>query len=84
MLDPTVENNLKAAFERFRENSRYRFFVKVRQRRAEAIRKLLSNPENVSLQTFNEEVWRLESNTRLDGRTLRITSFDLDADELPR
>src|SRR5215210_2121348 len=82
MLDPKMENKLKAAFERFRENPRYRFFVKVRQRRAETIRKLLSNPENVSLQTFNEEVWRLESNTRLDGRTLRITSFDLDADEV--
>jgi hypothetical protein len=62
-------------FKEFRENSFNSFVAKLRRRRAEQIRELLSSPGKVDLKMFNEEVWRDENETTLYGKSIKGEIF---------
>lgn len=66
-----IEEKLNIAFAEFRQNFRDIFIVRLRRKRAEQLRQLLSNPERVDLQTFNQEVWVIQSKTNF-GKTIRL------------
>ncbi len=56
-----TEEILVQAFSQFRQNLQALFVVKLRRKRAEQLRRLLSNPDMVDLETFNQEVWLIQS-----------------------
>ena len=61
---------LTERFGAFRESRLARFIVSARRRRAGELRTLLGDPESVTLEIFNREVWRLDGGTTLDGEAL--------------
>jgi hypothetical protein len=62
-------------FQAFMGDPGVRFQVWLRRKRAEQIRQLLTNPNAVSLDLFNREVWSL-GRAQLDGRDVRGTIID--------
>lgn len=77
---------LAAQFAAFRADAFHRLNVKVRRKRAEQLRQLLAQPENVTLEAFNCEVWPYESETLFYGEKININTdifhATLDDDEL--
>ncbi|HEX3000427.1 MAG TPA: hypothetical protein VHR86_09365, partial [Armatimonadota bacterium] len=73
-LTPSVEE-IRAAFQQFSQDPMERFRVKLRRKRAEQIRELLSNPQAVDVDTFNREVWVLKTEVRLSGKELKDDLF---------
>ena len=67
MLFPVVQTDdtLKEAFANFQQDPLNNFKVHVRRVRAAQLRSLLSNPASIDLNTFQNEVWNIESRTRL-------------------
>ncbi|WP_185974726.1 AAA family ATPase [Deinococcus detaillensis] len=61
---------LRAEFEAFRRDPVQQLRLSLRRRRAGELRTLLSEPADLTLGTFNREVWRYESETRLGERTI--------------
>jgi hypothetical protein len=66
------QRTLKAAFVQFQQDRADRFFVQLRRKRAEQLRQLLSQPDNITPDMFNREVWVLESETLLRGNHIRL------------
>jgi hypothetical protein len=66
---------LEQAFARFRSDPLEQFQVTVRRTRAAQVRQLLADPVAVTLETFNHEVWRFETETRLDGKDITGTLY---------
>lgn len=80
MVDPAT---LKAAFQQFRSDPFQYFPVKVRYIRAAQIRKLLADPDRITVADFNQEVWPLEYDTRLRGVSIKGQLLgDLQHDEV--
>ena len=67
-----MEDGAKAAFNQFRQNLADALWVRLRQQRAAELRQLLSDPNAIDLETFNREVWRLESSSSIDGRDTKF------------
>lgn len=67
--------SLQAEFRTFRQDPFDQFWVKVRRMRAEQLRQMLSNPDEVDLDTFNREFWRLESKTLYKGEDITGVLF---------
>lgn len=67
----TTPEGRRAAFTRFRAEPANRFLVTVRRARAQQLRDLLAEPDSLTLEGFNREVWQIESATILDGQTLQ-------------
>lgn len=63
MKQRIIEEKLKDAFSRFREDIREQLIVRLRQQRAKQLRALLSKPEAIDLETFNHEIWISQSGT---------------------
>ena len=61
-------------FEHFRQQPEYQLRVSVRRVRADQLRQLLALGNTIDLDTFNREVWAIESSTMLNGRPVRITA----------
>lgn len=70
-----IARRLQGAFEQYRQNPGWRFPVELRRVRAEQIRRILANPESVTLGTFNREVWVFASETKLDGRVIKYDAL---------
>ncbi|MBN1994015.1 MAG: AAA family ATPase [Anaerolineae bacterium] len=67
-----MEEKLKAAFLQFQQDSSNHFLVTLRRKRAEQIRALLSNSDEIDLETFNREVWVNQSATYLQGKRINF------------
>lgn len=63
-------NELRRLFHEYEEDPSQRLRHKLRRWRAQQIRQLLADPDRVDLQTFNRDVWNLESDVRLDGENV--------------
>lgn len=74
MLFPAIQANdtLRESFIAFRQDPSDTFRVNVRRTRAAQIRRLLSNPESVNLDTFQQEVWNIETRTHLRSRNIDL------------
>ena len=68
--------SLDEAFARFRDNPVDQMRVMLRRKRAEQLRALLADVNNIDLDTFNRELWQLESATFLDGKDIRKRLFE--------
>ena len=64
--------SLDDAFERFHTDPVEQFRVEVRRKRAEQLRRTLSQPENITLDAFNKDVWAIETSTRLGDENLKL------------
>jgi MoxR-like ATPase len=64
---PAALEELREAFSRFRESEPNRFRVELRRHQTDRIRQLLANPEALDLDTFNREIWPIESGAYLHG-----------------
>ena len=62
---PEVLDALEVEFEAFRVDPVARMRAQVRQVRARQLRELLSDPDGLTLEAFNTEVWRFHRQTRL-------------------
>ncbi len=67
-LAPEELQELKESFDRFRQDPVNRVWMRLRQRRAEDLRRLLSNPDSIDLEIFNREVWVLETGSSIHGK----------------
>ena len=70
---------LKRAFQEFRQDPLAMLQVEVRQARAAQIRQLMSNPDSISVKTFNSEVWNIETSTKLRGVEIKNKLFGKEA-----
>ena len=74
--DQDKEKELVEAFNRFRESLQASFIVRLRRKRAEQLRELLSNPDNIDLETFNREVWTSQSQQKV-SKTVNLYNIKL-------
>jgi MoxR-like ATPase len=82
MQPHSVETDaLKRAFANFRLNRLHYFTVKLRRRRVQELRKILSRPGELDLDTFNREVWVVASSVILDAQPVRIDDVFWPSDE---
>src|SRR5690349_8488842 len=76
MVDIPAE--ISARFAAFHIDELQQFRVRLRHTRAKQIRDLLSRPDELDLETFNREVWRLETQVLVDGVSVPVGEiFDL-------
>jgi len=62
-------------FEKFTQDPYHRFIVKLRRKRVEQLRNLLSDTAKIDLETFNYEVWQSEKETLFQGKDVHpVTS----------
>lgn len=71
-----IDETLRAAFAEFQEDSIEGFKVNVRRTRAAQLHRLLSDPEKITLPTFQNEVWNIENRTRLRSRNIDFCIFE--------
>ena len=71
-------NQIKESFKRFNKDLSQNLRVRIRRYRSEQIRELLARSENIDLETFNREVWRFESSTKLSGQEIKGQIFQLE------
>ena len=77
----TIEDELKEALDKFRQNPYHRFSIKLRRKRAGQIRALLANPDLIEVETFNSEVWAGQSSVYLRGQRITIDNKSLSTEE---
>lgn len=65
-----MQDPVQTAFDNLFESSVERFRVKLRRYRAKQIQDLVADPSSIDLDTFNREIWVLESGMSLGGRDL--------------
>lgn len=74
---------LREVYSEYRNNPAARFHVRIRRERARQITDLLSEPEQIDLETFNQDVWVLSSSVYLNGEKIGFGDlYSTDADEL--
>jgi hypothetical protein len=71
-------NQIKESFKKFNKDLSQNLRVRIRRYRSEQIRELLARPENIDLETFNREIWRFESSTKLSGQEIKGQIFQLE------
>ena len=67
---PELSEDVVKAYDEFRSSELEQFHVWIRRQRAEQLRELLAQPSRLDLETFNHEVWALETATYLRGAKL--------------
>ena len=72
---PIDVRSLLPAFANFHQDPVEQMRVHLRCGRALQLFELLSNVDAIDLDTFNHEVWQLESGTTLDGEELKVNLF---------
>jgi len=70
----TSVGDITTEFAKFRAEPYNRFVIHLRRKHAEQLRQFLSDPEKVTLESFNKEVWWIESSTRLGEEELKLYS----------
>src|SRR6266508_2510607 len=65
-----------AAFAAFRAQPYNRFMTKLRQRRADQIREIFTNPETITFERFNHEIWQIGHRVLLGGASIADHIFD--------
>jgi hypothetical protein len=70
-----------AAFAAFRAQPYNRFMTKLRYRRADQIREIVAEPEKMTLDRFNHEIWQIGHRVLLRGVTITDRIFDGNLDE---
>lgn len=73
-LGPSAEGclvSVEEAFANFRRDPVEMLRVRIRQKRAEQLRVQFAEPTSFDLETFNQNVWKLESSTVLNGREIK-------------
>jgi hypothetical protein len=66
-----MSDKLKAVFDEFRQDPANRFIIRVRRYRATRLREMLTEQkDSISLDTFNHDVWAIESETIWTGKAL--------------
>lgn len=63
--------SMSEAFAQFRKNPSDQLRVRIRRERAKQLREILADYENIDLEFFNREVWVLESETLLNGNSIK-------------
>jgi MoxR-like ATPase len=71
MTSEELKNRVKAAFEKFKKDPSEICRVKLRRYRTQQLREILADPEKVDVNTFNREVWRVETSTKISGKDLK-------------
>ena len=66
--DENPMKELFTQFKQFNQDPYHRFIVKLRRKRAEQLRNLLSDIDKIELETFNYEVWQSENKTLFQGK----------------
>jgi hypothetical protein len=66
---------LRVGFDAFRESIHVQLALAIRRARAHAIRELLSEPANLTLEVFNREVWQLASQVLLYGEPIKFAEL---------
>jgi hypothetical protein len=69
---------VKEKYESFKAKPENQINIKMRNHRAAQLRELFSKPEKMDLETFNHEVWVLESKTILNGKPIE---WDIDVSD---
>jgi MoxR-like ATPase len=71
-------DELRSTFVQWQQNPVNRFVVRLRRQRAEEVRKLLADPGQIDVVTFNNDVWALESETVVhpEGTRIRLMSAE--------
>lgn len=67
---------LQAAFAAFREDRLERLRIRVREKRASQLRRLLADSSAIDPRLFDTEVWAIESATVLHGQNLKGKIFN--------
>ncbi len=76
---------LREAFSEYRTQPRQRFSVKLRRDRARQLRELLSEPDALDLETFNNDVWVWSSSVYLNDEKINLTAYEnVDLEQLAR
>jgi hypothetical protein len=68
---PTVSDALMQRFAEFQGDPLQQFRVRLRRHRAGEMRDMLADPAAITLEWFNQNVWRLESQTLVDGTPIK-------------
>jgi MoxR-like ATPase len=61
---------LQAKYTAFRQDPWNSLMIRLRHWRAAQLRTLLSDPDTIDIETFNREVWRLQSAVTIEGRDI--------------
>jgi len=69
-LDNLNKDSLAAAFSKYRADASQQFRIAVRRNRSEFIKDLMSG-SSLAVDTFNREVWAFESETRIEGQSIK-------------
>lgn len=66
----TSPEGRKAAFQRFRDDPGNQLVVAIRRTRTRQLQALLADPDALTLEQFNHEIWRIERATLLNGKKI--------------
>lgn len=69
------QEQLQQLFKEFKTNPFHRLNVKIRRWRSAQLRRLLSEPENITLDIFNKQVWAFLTQAKLDGEPFELKKF---------
>ncbi len=69
-------DKLRTAFKEYQQSPIEQLRVAIRRKRAEQIRSLLSQPDHVDYEQFNQEVWVNEYETRFRSESLKKRIFE--------
>ena len=75
-IDPKTATALKQAFTEFTNEPLFQLQVKIRRHRSAELRQMLATPEVIDLETFNREVWRLETYTTRRGEDITGKTYE--------
>ncbi len=81
---PTVSDAITRRFAEFQADPLQQFRVRLRRQRAGQLREMLASSNDLTLEGFNKDVWRLESQTLLHNQPIKtgeIFSVDGVSDE---
>jgi hypothetical protein len=67
---PALPEDIVQSFAEFKASELEQFHVWLRRQRVRQLRTLLAQPEALTLEAFNQEVWRVETATYLRGAQL--------------
>lgn len=81
----SISTTLESIFSKFQQNPLEQFRIQLRQTRARQLRQLLADPDTVSLEIFNREVWPI-GDLMIDGQkigNLGEVNLGIKLDEIP-
>ncbi len=84
-LSGQADTSLQARFARFRSDPLEQLRVRVRRWRAQELRSLLSEVDEIDLVTFNREVWSIRTSVQVGGEEVQLFgTFPVDAERIAK